>query len=838
MNIAQIVAKEAIIVTTDKKIIIDGILDEWTEAIPVILNDKKQLTYGKNEWKGPHDLSAEVYLMVDHKNLYLAAKVKDDYPAINNNCKAGIYNGDCIELYIGMDPTQQKTVYTPLDYQFGFSVGNPIDPPEIWCFSAVSAICGSGNIKDGEICINKWSDNKGYNLEAKIPLRNFMYFIPIEGRKFKFDIAVDDCDEGKLRKTQLTWHGDGSGWQDPTVWGSATIVRKDSGEDTELHLYFPEKIQLTGLEEKVDVYVLKNFTGVNAAKILVENKEYFTDESGKAIPTVKKTGRGKIIAQLGNKKIEREYFVLSVKPIIVNQVGYLPDRPKIFFVTKPATSFYLIDLKTDKTVYHGKLIYKGIDRSSKDTIWEGDFSDFSVPGRYKIAIPEIEEESYPFKIERNVYFDVYYKVMRSYFLQRCGEPIDDKITGFKKGFCHMQKAELHPSTGEKGFLDVSGGWHDAGDYGRYLPTANITVGHFLLLYQLFPDRFKDGELNIPESGNGIPDILDETRYELEWMLKMQRADGGVYHKVTTKQFPDMWLPPERDTDPLYICKVNTPVTEGFAAAMAMAARVYQKFDPEFAKKCLQASKKAWKFSNANEFIGFSNPKDISTGEYAIGLNDHTRFWAAVELYLTTGEEEYHTYVKEHYTKIFSGREAITGISWDMVHTLGMYSYYFGDRGDPTIKNYIKMKTISTADSIIKNLINMKDNFYKTALLEFTYTSNRRIAAGSVILLMANLMHPKREYEDNALEQLHYILGRNTLNKCYVTGVGTDYPQKPHNRLVVSKDIMIPGLLVQGPNDPVKGPKGYYDVIESFLTNENAIDFSAPLVVLTAYFSKL
>jgi endoglucanase len=287
-------------------------------------------------------------------------------------------------------------------------------------------------------------------------------------------------------------------------------------------------------------------------------------------------------------------------------------------------------------------------------------------------------------------------------------------------------------------------------------------------------------------------------------------------------------------DTIYIIGVESHDVGVFAANMAQAARVYKKFDPVFAEKCLNAAKKAWGWLEKNPFIGFKNPPDVNTGEYPVGQDESARVWAAAELYLATGDEKYHTYFKQNLNKNFAGRGPITNISWDMVHPIGYLSYLFNPKGDPAVKEFIKNQLLQTADSVVR-LATLDKNFYQTTLLEFTYTSNKRLLAAAVTLMFADMVSNNPKYKEIMLEQLNYIFGKNPITKCYVTGVGSDSPENPHNRLVLSKGVMIPGLLVQGPNSETLGPKGYYDVADSWSTNENAIDFSAPLVLLLAYY---
>jgi len=811
---------------------VDGSLDEYSEFTPIVLNDKSMVTRG--QWDGVNDLSAEVYILMDHKNLYVAAKVKDNVPAHNLCVNDSIYNGDCIEIYIGeKTPDKPKNYYTNTDYQIGIKAS--VDTPQVWSWNNASEVVGRGEIKNAKVVIKKHPNNKGYSLEAAIPLENFLYILPINGKEFIFYVAIDDGDEGKLRKSQLTWNGDGEGWQKPSVWGLAKAVKVHDSDSFNVFVPLKNTVSLKG--ENVKIFVVSNFAPIGQVGIDVDGKKYTTNQQGYTEVLLKKSGRNKIMGNYKGTTLSKEVVVVikkEVNPIKINQVGYFPDAPKKFLVDKEATDFEIIDVKSGNVVYKGKLVNKGVDRISKDNVWEGDFTDFKTPGKYKIVIKPSGDESYVFEIRKNIYKDVFYKVMRSYYLQRCGIDIDDKITGFKLSACHNRPAVFHPSLKKTGSLEVNGGWHDAGDYGKYIPSAAVTVGQFLLLYEVMPDKFKDKELDIPESGNGVPDILDEVRWELEWMLKMQDKDGVVYHKATTKEFPSLWTPPEKDLDTIYIIGIMSHDVGVFAATMAQAARVYKKIDPSFAEKCLNAAKKAWEWLEKNPFIGFKNPPDVNTGEYPVGQDEGARVWAAVELYLTTGEEKYHNYFKSNYSKSFAGRGPITNISWDMVHPIGYLSYLFNPKGDPSIKEFIKNQLLQTADSVVR-LANLDKNFYQTTLLDFTYTSNKRLLAAAVTLMFADMISPNQVYKNIILEQLNYIFGKNPLTKCYVTGVGSDSPENPHNRLVLSKGVMIPGLLVQGPNSETLGPKGYYDVADSWSTNENAIDFSAPLVLLLAYF---
>jgi endoglucanase len=184
-------------------------------------------------------------------------------------------------------------------------------------------------------------------------------------------------------------------------------------------------------------------------------------------------------------------------------------------------------------------------------------------------------------------------------------------------------------------MDVSGGWPDAGDYGRYMPSAASALGTLLLLADLFPDRAQGG--------------LEVVRRELDWMLKMQRSDGGVYHKVTPLHFGGFDKGSDNIGGQLYVFDISTPDAGVFAAIMAEAARVYRATDRGYADRLLAAAQSAWQWLDAN-------PKPIlpteleGTGAYVYGSDETQRLWAAAELYKTTGQPAYADVVRAYLAK--------------------------------------------------------------------------------------------------------------------------------------------------------------------------------------------
>jgi endoglucanase len=173
--------------------------------------------------------------------------------------------------------------------------------------------------------------------------------------------------------------------------------------------------------------------------------------------------------------------------------------------------------------------------------------------------------------------------------------------------------------------------------------SGISTGTLLWTWEIFGDRLKQVKLNIPESGNGTPDILNEIRWNLDWMLSMQDDDGGVWHKQTSERFCDFILP-EKDTLISYVIGTgkepykSSCATGDFAAVMAIAARAYRPFDAAYAEKCLRAARQAWNWLEKYPDVTFRNPPGVSTGGYGDGDCADEHLWAAAELWRTTGDQ--------------------------------------------------------------------------------------------------------------------------------------------------------------------------------------------------------
>ncbi len=255
--------------------------------------------------------------------------------------------------------------------------------------------------------------------------------------------------------------------------------------------------------------------------------------------------------------------------IHVNQAGYLPESEKIAVIPFPAETFRVIDAGGN-TAFEGNCLKFGFDENSGDTVWKADFSGLKTEGEYRVVAGD--NASLLFKIGEHALDKTLRDLVRAYYYFRCGCELKPENAGkFTHGACHTSLASEWFDRSVK--KDVSGGWHDAGDYGRYVTPGACAAAQLLYAYILYPNALGKLDLNIPESGNGMPDFLSEVRYELDWLMKMQKTDGSVYHKVSTAQHA-RFVMPEKDTEPLYLLPVSSMATADLAAVCALGYRVY------------------------------------------------------------------------------------------------------------------------------------------------------------------------------------------------------------------------------------------------------------------------
>jgi len=560
-----------------------------------------------------------------------------------------------------------------------------------------------------------------------------------------------------------------------------------------------------------------------------------------------------LLSPLAASGVEAAEQAAGQSAIRVDQVGYPLAGVKVAFTGVAGSAFELRRSSDDKVVFKGKLEGAQTDQNSGDRIQAADFSRFRKPVTYYVSVPGVGR-SWSFAIGPHVFDRAYYLAMRGFYGQRCGTAVDmgSEFPGFSHPICH-QNGEFHISSGATGPIANRGGWHDAGDYGRYIVNSAFASGTLLSAWENYGKTIAPIALKIPETGNGTPDILNEVRWNLNWMLQMQDADGGVWFKQTSEHFSG-FVSPEDDHLPSKVIGTGAPAYKStcasadLAAVGAIAARTYKPFDGAFAKQALEAARKARAWAEKNPNATYRNPAGVSTGEYGDAHCGDEQLWAAAELFRTTGEAAYGDYVVKHYAEFLGSLDSPPAESWASLGMRGLWAYGLSGQktADPAVVAAIRDRTLTSARAIVERT---KANPYRSSMKasDFVWGSNGVAAEYGVYLLMANQFQPDAAFVDAARDNLHYLLGRNAFSLSYVTQLGEHSFQHPHHRPSGSgkQSGPWPGLLSGGPNaarqDAVLAAmpkdlppaKVYADQLASYASNEICLNWQASLVFLLA-----
>ncbi len=548
------------------------------------------------------------------------------------------------------------------------------------------------------------------------------------------------------------------------------------------------------------------------------------------------------------------------EPVLLNQLGFYPKSPKIALVRNASSDTYTIRLKgTSRAVFSGQLGPVGTNPHSGKQARVADFSALQTPGIYEVYLSD-GAVSPPFEIRENIHRELAHAALKGFYYQRASTPLPGKYAGkWHRPAGHPDTVVfVHPSASSPNRpagarIASPGGWYDAGDYNKYVVNSGITTATLLALYEDFPQFTRGFAVRIPESGNRIPDLLDEALWNIRWLLTMQDpGDGGVYHKLTNPKF-DGTVMPHAAREIRYVVQKSVTATLDFAAVMAQSARIFGSFKrqlPGLSDSCLAAAEKAWIWAENNPQVyydqGFMNrtfDPDIVTGAYGDRNSADELTWAAAELYLTTRNKKYLTAIDLQATS------PLPVPSWSQVLPLACYSLLRHERTLPSeakpLLRTATAKLLAAADALSDDLA--KTPFYtamgRTAG-DFVWGSNAVAANQGILLLQAYRLTNKTHYLHTASGNLDYLLGRNATGYCFVTGFGSKRVLHPHHRPSAADAVAepVPGLLAGGPNPgqqdqcnsyPGNNPdESYTDVYCSYASNEIAINWNAPLVYLS------
>lgn len=530
-----------------------------------------------------------------------------------------------------------------------------------------------------------------------------------------------------------------------------------------------------------------------------------------------------------------------METIFLNQIGYAPSSKKKATLNASADNIYLVDAHTGKALLSFPVVFAGYSEGAGEETWEVNFSALKTPGEYRLVLEDARSSAL-FTVGYNVLSGLRRDLMRMFYFQRCGTELTEECAGvFHHPFCHMSLARSLPSASVK--RDLTGGWHDAGDYGRYVGPGAVALSHLLYAFEMYP-QVMSGTLDIPESGGSLPDVLAECKWELDWLLKMQDGSGGAYHKLTTYQHSS-FIMPEKDLGELFYFPVSSMATGNLVAIMAQAARVYAPYDAQYAQKLKASAQLGWRWLQDNpRLVSFTNPKDCNTGEYGDNSDLDERLWAAAEMKRLMGAEFDAGDLEAALKKVGS-----SDLGWANVGGLALFSVLTdpANTAGEAVKSQCEQSLRMACDYYLA--LSDKEG-YGVAMSkdDYVWGSNMLVLNRGMLLMLGASALDNEAYSACASRQMDYLLGCNALGVSYVTGWGEGAYTSPHNRPLVAKPSLgaIPGQVSGGPNgvpaDPkaqrllrrVKAPmKSYVDNWECYSVNEITIYWNSPAVFLAA-----
>ncbi len=506
----------------------------------------------------------------------------------------------------------------------------------------------------------------------------------------------------------------------------------------------------------------------------------------------------------------------------LSSIGYVPEAAKRATVLgAPSGGFVVRRAGDDSEALSGALTARGADGVA-------DFSALTEEGSFVLDVAGVGR-SRAFPVGAAAYVEPLRAVMLGFYGWRSG--VDVTVTHGGQTWSHAAghlEDALLDFVGQPGvFADGTGGWYDAGDYGKYTVNSAITMGLLLQAWEDFRPHLEPLALAIPEAGGALPDYLDELRFQLDWMLKMQLPDGSVSHKITPVDFPGHLLPAD-DTAPRYFSPWGSAATAGFVASLAKAARVYREFDPDYADRLEAAALDSYAFLAENPVDHAADLSDFAQAQYQTSDADD-RVWAAAEVWETTGDA---SALGDFESRVRSLRELVF-VNWDWgdQSNLGVFTYLRSTRDgrDATIVDELEAALIDAADTHVANAAST----YGRGIEEVYWGSNGTVARICATLHVAELVTGDASYAATCVDQLAHLFGRNEYGRSQVTGVGLEPPLHPHCRRSMADGIEppYPGYLVGG----ASRAGNWRDEEEDYETNEIAINWQGALAYALAGF---
>ena len=529
--------------------------------------------------------------------------------------------------------------------------------------------------------------------------------------------------------------------------------------------------------------------------------------------------------------------------IRVNQAGYAAGLPVRAAVLKEGP--VILENENGEAVFKKDSIALQADEASGDSLCLLDLGVLA-PGSYTLRCGD---ESRKFTVRPEAWREAGNALIKGLYFQRCGCELKKEHAGvYAHPACHTALATDWNDRSVRCL--VTGGWHDAGDYGKYIGPGAVAAAHMMYAWKLFPGGCGDN-LNIPETGNGLPDILNEVKYELDWLLKMQRPNGAFHHKLTKERFAG-FIMPQDDLEPEYMMPESHCATGAACACLALASRIYRTYNEGFANTVLLSAKRAWDWLEQHEedFQPFRNPEGVHTGEYGDRSDRDERFWAACELFAATKEEKY----KAAAEKLYAEGQRLTSYGWVDVGGLGGICCLadLKEKAGRILYGQMKEDFLKESGKLLKLT---EESGYRTALQKdfYIWGSILPIMGNAMAMILNYLLTGNEAMRAAAQSQLDYALGLNALDICFITGFGENRVMHIHHRPSGADNIEdpVPGLISGGPNkrwtyeatrqklgEDIPPAKSFLDETFSADTNEIAIYWNSPAIFTFAFFNSV
>ena len=518
------------------------------------------------------------------------------------------------------------------------------------------------------------------------------------------------------------------------------------------------------------------------------------------------------IAEPLRRNMEFTYDPAStITPAIkINQVAYSPLSPTRFAYLgwwagdrgpvdfSAFKTFEVVDEKTGRVALEGALVARAAnDPASGEQIHEMDLGKLPV-GQYHLRIPGLARSD-SFGVGGKGITKMYQDTLRAFFHQRAGVELPAANTDFPRPATHTQAYESGYMVGNPNYVPkpgeavktFSGGYHDAGDDDVFTQHLRATAQP-LYIYEARPAAFKDGDLNIPESGNRIPDILDEAEFALSFYKDTQREDGAIYYGRGNDEDYIREIEKKTGKRPAFglLDPRNNSASE-YAAVAALVSRLFQPIDPAKSKSYLDSAKKAyaWAVKNPDE------KPDIRLG------NDILLAWAAAELFKTTSEESYH----QDFLRLIKENEALKKAHWSAGFKTWIPRWTYLTTAHPA-KDAALDKEFR--DALLKDAAAARQRTFENP---YRNGWNRKAAGWgnhnggghhSFTAMMAYLLTNDPTHLETVSLNADFQLGANPLSKTFISGIGSRPPNFPqiHPKLYTGPKKTgrtVPGITIYG-----------------------------------------